>query len=208
MTLKISDGLRNKLMTNGEDGGKSMADILANGFIDVYKGVRPADCEAVETDAENFLFRLLKSGETPITSGSLVADKLYKINTFVAGDDFTNVGGTNETGNVFTATGTTPTTWANGSELQEVGLIFGNAVEGKISKPTDAVWSCVITNSGLASWFRYYASITDIGVAVEANKVRFEGRVAVYGGQLQIANTNVEAGKVQGVDNFHITLPV
>lgn len=207
MTLKISTGLRNKLITNGDDGGLSLADILVNGFIDVYKGARPTDCEAVE-DSDNFLFRILKAGETPITSGSLVVGKLYKINTFVAGDDFSNVGGTNETGNVFTATGTTPTTWTNSSALQDVGLVFGNAAEGKISKPSEDVWTSIVEASGLASHFRYYESSTDVGVATAGNKVRFEGRVAVYGGQLQIANVSVTAGATQGVDNFHITLPV
>lgn len=55
------------------------------------------------------------------TSGALVAGKTYKIATFVAGDSFTNVGaGSNATGVTFVATGTTPTTWTNGSTLKEV----------------------------------------------------------------------------------------
>ncbi len=52
-----------------------------------------------------------------ITSGTLMVGAVYKINTFAAGDDFSNVGGTNETGNIFVATGTTPTTWTNSSSL-------------------------------------------------------------------------------------------
>jgi len=52
------------------------------------------------------------------TSGLLVIGLTYVILTYVAGDDFTNVGGTNATGNGFVATGTTPTAWANGSTLQ------------------------------------------------------------------------------------------
>ena len=55
-----------------------------------------------------------------LTSGLLVATTDYKIITYVAGDDFTNIGGTNETGNEFEATGTTPTTWTNSSELREI----------------------------------------------------------------------------------------
>lgn len=207
MTLKISTGLRNKLMTNGSDGGLSLADILANGFLDVYKGARPTDCEAVEV-SDNFLFRILRSGETPITSGSLEVGKLYKINTYVTGDDFSNVGGTNETGNVFTATGTTPTVWTNGSALQDVGLVFGNAAEGKISKPSEDVWSSTVEATGLASHFRYYSTSTDIGEATAGDKVRLEGRVAVYGGQLTISSVSVTADETRGVDNFHITLPV
>ena len=52
------------------------------------------------------------------TSGTLVVGQDYIITTFVAGDDFANVGAaSNATGVVFTATGTTPTTWSNASTL-------------------------------------------------------------------------------------------
>jgi hypothetical protein len=55
------------------------------------------------------------------TSGTLTSGKRYKISTFVAGDDFTNVGASdNVTGIIFTASGTTPTDWTNSSTLIEV----------------------------------------------------------------------------------------
>jgi hypothetical protein len=57
------------------------------------------------------------------TSGTLTVGKRYLINSFVAGDDFTNVGGTNVTGNEFIATGTTPTTWTNSSSLNRIGIM-------------------------------------------------------------------------------------
>lgn len=58
---------------------------------------------------------------TPVTSGLLVTGKRYFIKTFVAGDSFTNVGAaSNASGIMFTATGTTPTTWTNASALQEI----------------------------------------------------------------------------------------
>ena len=62
-----------------------------------------------------------KAAQTALTSGTLVAGQEYTIDTFVAGDDFANVGGTNVTGNVFAATGTTPTTWTNSSSLRATG---------------------------------------------------------------------------------------
>jgi hypothetical protein len=62
-----------------------------------------------------------KASQTALTSGALVTGQEYTIDTFVAGDDFANVGGTNETGNVFVATGTTPTTWTNSSSLRATG---------------------------------------------------------------------------------------
>lgn len=55
------------------------------------------------------------------SSGALITGGIYRIELFVAGDDFVNVGGTNATGDVFTATGTAPTTWANKSVLSRVG---------------------------------------------------------------------------------------
>jgi len=57
----------------------------------------------------------------PQTLGLLTATKRYLITSYEAGDSFLNVGATaNATGNIFTATGTTPTTWTNGSALQEI----------------------------------------------------------------------------------------
>lgn len=60
----------------------------------------------------------LANGQTALTSGTLVAGKQYQIDTFAAGDDFTNIGGTNASGSRFVATGTTPTTWTNGSSVR------------------------------------------------------------------------------------------
>lgn len=55
------------------------------------------------------------------TTGPIISAKRYIITSFVAGDSFLNVGATvNATGNMFVATGTTPTTWTNGSALQEI----------------------------------------------------------------------------------------
>lgn len=55
------------------------------------------------------------------TSGVVGTSKIYKIVTFVPGDNFTNIGAaSNATGVIFTASGTTPTTWTNGSTLHEV----------------------------------------------------------------------------------------
>ena len=55
--------------------------------------------------------------QTAQTVGPLVIGTEYYITTYVAGDDFTNVGGTNVSGTYFVATGTTPTTWTNASSL-------------------------------------------------------------------------------------------
>lgn len=46
-----------------------------------------------------------------LTEGTLVIGMLYRIEVYHGGDDFTNVGGTNITGDIFIATGTTPNVW-------------------------------------------------------------------------------------------------
>jgi len=62
--------------------------------------------------------------QTGQTSGTLVASKRYRITTYVSADSFTNVGAaSNTTGVEFVATGTTPTTWTNGSTLNRIGAI-------------------------------------------------------------------------------------
>lgn len=53
-----------------------------------------------------------------ITAGPLTIGAIYTIFSYQPGDDFTNVGAaSNSNGTLFTATGTTPTTWTNGSIL-------------------------------------------------------------------------------------------
>lgn len=63
-------------------------------------------------------------GSANLTSGTLTSGNMYKIVTFVAGDDFSNIGGTNVSGTKFIATGTTPTTWTNSSVLYDVGNAY------------------------------------------------------------------------------------
>lgn len=74
------------------------------------------------------------------TSGTLIVGVTYTITTFAAGDNFSNVGATaNATGTQFVATGTTPTTWTNGSTLTATfpALNFGDADGGIIPLSID-----------------------------------------------------------------------
>lgn len=62
--------------------------------------------------------------QTSQTSGTLIVGKRYRIASYVAGDDFTNVGAaSNATGVEFVATATTPTTWTNASSLVRAGAL-------------------------------------------------------------------------------------
>lgn len=208
MTLKLSTGLRNKMMSNADDGGLPFAEIFKSGLIDVYKGSRPADADAEETESTNLLVRILLDGGATQTSGPLVAGQTYRINTFETGDDFANVGGTNEDDCVFTATDTAPTDYTNGSELQKVGLSFGDAVAGIISKPAEDTWKGIVAVTGVASWFRFYATTQDIGDSSGGEGlVRFEGQVSTYGGQMNMPSVNVVAETSKTVDTFNISAP-
>ncbi len=72
----------------------------------------------------NLRFRMQRIFDvvTPIQKlqdhGLLVAGMVYKIVSYQSGDDFTNIGGTNVTGDVFAATAGTPADWTNLSILQ------------------------------------------------------------------------------------------
>ena len=62
--------------------------------------------------------------QTSQTSGTLIVGKRYRIASYVAGDNFTNVGAaSNATGVEFVATATTPTTWTNASSLVRAGAL-------------------------------------------------------------------------------------
>jgi hypothetical protein len=54
------------------------------------------------------------------TSGAIVSGQTYIILDYATGDNFVNVGGTNVKGAKWVATGTTPTTYTNGSTLIKV----------------------------------------------------------------------------------------
>lgn len=75
-----------------------------------------------------------------LTSGTLVVGKSYIITNWITNDDFTNVGGANVDGTVFTATGTTPTTWTNSSTVVMQGSVLTLNSEGMLGSPTQGIW--------------------------------------------------------------------
>lgn len=65
-----------------------------------------------------------------LSSGSLIEGNQYQIVNYVAGDDFINVGASdNDSTIIFTATGTTPTVWTNESELLDYSASAPQAIE-------------------------------------------------------------------------------
>lgn len=91
--------------------------------------------------AEYFMPR--NAAQSDQTSGVLVTGAAYLIVTFIAGDDFANLGGDNSTGDLFISSGTTPTTWTNGSTVRRIGQDFpiGTEIEGVSTGGTTATFS-------------------------------------------------------------------
>jgi hypothetical protein len=56
------------------------------------------------------------------TVGTFLIGRSYMIYDYNPGDDFTNIGGLNVSGNVFTATGGSPTAWTNQSIVYELDV--------------------------------------------------------------------------------------
>lgn len=93
--------------------------IVSNNFFD--------KCNDLAIEFRSSLFGGVISGNVitdwgwqPLAPGALIVGHRYWIQNFLAGDSFTNVGGTNVTGNIFVASGTTPTTWSHNSSIMEL----------------------------------------------------------------------------------------
>ncbi len=89
------------------------------------------DIQATQT----IRFKIKARAPTSATSGFLISGREYRISIYQTGDDFTNVGASsNANGVVFTATGTTPTNWTNGSTIEMAELIDAGASTGPNSQ--------------------------------------------------------------------------
>jgi len=77
--------------------------------------------------------------------GQFIVGDFYTIDTYVTGDDFSNVanvivGNINETGCQFEATGSTPTNWSNGSTLSSSGGFVINEIENNLGYDLSWEW--------------------------------------------------------------------
>lgn len=74
--------------------------------------------------AKSYLRRKNTGANTIV--GPLTVDKYYRLTSLGAGDDFTNVGASavslDHAGEIFKATGITPTDWSHGSILNEIKI--------------------------------------------------------------------------------------
>jgi hypothetical protein len=88
-------------------------------------------------------------------AGGLTVGRAYYIESYVAGDNFTNVGAvSNLPGQFFIATGTTPTTWTNGSGIAEVPQViegYDYFYKNIIASQNAARFELLIDGTGLNS---------------------------------------------------------
>ena len=98
------------------------------------------------------------------TSGALVVGARYYISYFQAGDDFTNVGASaNEKGETFIATGTTPTTWTNGSTLYRMTVtknIGAEVLFDEITALSDTATHFALKDAASEGTVYYYGELT------------------------------------------------
>jgi hypothetical protein len=100
---------------------------------DSFKGkiffVRVFNRELTKEEVQKYTFGMLdytdiSANNTNFSSGTLVEGKRYRIENYVPGDDFLHVGASsNATGVEFIATGSTPKSWINTTEVRQIGCV-------------------------------------------------------------------------------------
>lgn len=96
---------------------------ISNNYL-TYKALLTQTDSIVGTNLDNF-------------NRALIIGEAYLISNYVSGDNFSNVanvttGVINQTGCVFIATGTTPSSWSNGSELTSQGNFVVDVLENTL----------------------------------------------------------------------------
>lgn len=84
------------------------------------------------------------------------------------------------------------------------GLTFGAATNGTVSK--SGVWKFTGLATGTPGWFRLKGNALD-NDALSTTLPRLDGAIATSGGEMQIANLNIELGVENTVDVFRYTTP-
>lgn len=86
------------------------------------------------------------------------------------------------------------------------GLTFeATAPGGTITKNLAEVWQGTVIASGTATFYRFVlAADTNVGSTTAA---RLQGNVGIAGADMNLSNTALTSGAVQGMEAFSITLP-
>lgn len=128
--------------------GESTARTASNTISCIVGNFAPTASEVLDLCVNGIPASWKWGSQTAQTSGTLTVGNMYRINTYVAGDDFTNAGAaSNASGVRFTATGTTPTTWANSSSLVRIGATMA-LLPDTIPTSSATTWSDTSGNTG------------------------------------------------------------
>jgi len=85
------------------------------------------------------------------------------------------------------------------------GLTFGTAASGLLPKSATA-WSGVVAVSGIAGYFRLYATAGTSGTS--GTDRRIDGNVGLSGSDLELSNASLVLSATLTVDTFSLTVPV
>jgi sorbitol-specific phosphotransferase system component IIA len=87
------------------------------------------------------------------------------------------------------------------------GLQLGTSGNGILPIGSPA-WQGVVEVAGVAGWFRYYGSAGTGGSAGSSNTaIRFDGSVAVSGGDLNLSHTDLALDSTVTIKNGNFTQP-
>lgn len=136
--------METKYIVNNATGQTITGNITINGDLTVTgtSNNNIARYKALLTQTESWIGNNLSD-----FNYGLIVGETYTITDYVVGDDFSNIanvtsGAINETGCVFIATGDTPSSWGNGSQLTSSGNLVVDVIENNLGYPIN--WEVVV----------------------------------------------------------------
>lgn len=210
MTVRLSTGLRNKMLDGGSPPVAATSGLLVIGNSYRISAFVTGDSFTNVGAASNATgVNFVATGTTPTTwtGGSSVmsmeplggvsgALNLGFINIYSGPQPLLA-----DTG----ATGTLLGTASIGG-LGVTGLTFDASVSGVIAKAVAETWKFNGVAAGTAGWFRFYEP-TDTPTAVSAVKARLDGSVATSGADMNLSNISITVGAPNTIDVFQFTMP-
>jgi len=192
-----------KYIVNNVSGQTITGDITINGNL-VVTGT------STSNDVGVYRALLTQTGSITGTALSdfnygLIIGETYTIDTYVAGDDFSNIanvvsGNTNETGCEFIATGETPINYSNGSTLISNGGLIVDVLEDTLGFET--YW--VQTPFGGSGYYVMISEYTEMGLSNIFSRTKTDAKtqVTLPYGQFSYVNLQVSPISFMGKDNI------
>ncbi|ROH88007.1 DUF642 domain-containing protein [Pseudomethylobacillus aquaticus] len=195
-----ADGFQVKVGTTADDDAILTSPVYTDATLTTKKLAFVATATTTRISLVN---TSVQSGEFVLFDDVLVEEVLDGFGEIMRGSKINIYTGTQPTLANDAATGTLLCTIGkNGSD----GLEFTSADSGTIGKPVGDTWNGTSVASGTAGWFRCYEEGDD-PTQISATAARFDGSVAVSGGQLNMTSTTVASGAVQTVSSMNLTQP-